>query len=356
MSARQSPSNEHQSRNEHSPKYDLLDPDSPIISNDDEMIHSKVFVGGLAPTVTHEMLLNYCQNYGAVLDAVVMMDKFTQRSRGFGFITYASPESVDRLMADREVEHVVDGKRVQFKRAVPVSFAYNPEKIFVGGLPGTCDSEKLTSYFTKYGSIIDAQVMYDKSTGRSRGFGYVNYENNGAVEQVLKDFHDHYIDGKWVEVKRCLPNDSRKNRLMQPVNPLLKPVGPGSLMAFPQNYTNPAPFYGMPPFMAYPPYMPYYPSSPYYNMNGLYDPYAPSAMLSAPQIDPYAMYYGNMIAMGKGRANPPRQRSHLGGSFQPTITSPSLSSRVDHAGEQPPTTGEGILDVAAIFSQLNGPN
>jgi len=48
----------------------------------------KIFVGGLAPSVTEEEFKKYFSNFGTVTDAVVMIDRKTSRSRGFGFITF----------------------------------------------------------------------------------------------------------------------------------------------------------------------------------------------------------------------------------------------------------------------------
>lgn len=48
----------------------------------------KIFVGGLAPTVTEQDFRRYFQEFGRTTDAVVMMDRDTQRSRGFGFVTF----------------------------------------------------------------------------------------------------------------------------------------------------------------------------------------------------------------------------------------------------------------------------
>merc|ERR1719235_521017 len=49
--------------------------------------------------------------------------------------------------------------------------------------------------------------MKDRDTNRSRGFGFVQYDTNEAVDEVMKDFEAHKIDGKWVEVKRATPQD-----------------------------------------------------------------------------------------------------------------------------------------------------
>lgn len=52
------------------------------------MESKKIFVGGLAPTVTEQAFRAYFEKFGRLVDAVVMMDRNTQRSRGFGFVTF----------------------------------------------------------------------------------------------------------------------------------------------------------------------------------------------------------------------------------------------------------------------------
>ncbi|MCI12576.1 heterogeneous nuclear ribonucleoprotein 1-like, partial [Trifolium medium] len=81
------------------------------------------------------------------------------------------------------------------------------KKIFVGGLPPTLAEEKFRQYFEAYGLVTDVVVMYDQNTGRPRGFGFITFDTEEAVDRVLhKTFHD--LNGKQVEVKRALPKDA----------------------------------------------------------------------------------------------------------------------------------------------------
>lgn len=81
------------------------------------------------------------------------------------------------------------------------------KKIFVGGLPPTLTEEKFRQYFESYGHVTDVVVMYDQNTGRPRGFGFISFDTEDAVDRVLhKSFHD--LNGKQVEVKRALPKDA----------------------------------------------------------------------------------------------------------------------------------------------------
>ena len=51
------------------------------------------------------------------------------------------------------------------------------------------DLEDLLKYFSKYGEITDCVVMYDKVTGRSRGFGFVTFKNPESVDEALREKH-----------------------------------------------------------------------------------------------------------------------------------------------------------------------
>ncbi|EKX50144.1 hypothetical protein GUITHDRAFT_67277, partial [Guillardia theta CCMP2712] len=91
----------------------------PGISADDSLQTSKVFVGGIASTVTTQDLYEYFGKYGEVEDVQVMVDPQTHRSRGFAFVTFKHAETVQDVMNYQE--HELHNKRVEIKLAVPKS-------------------------------------------------------------------------------------------------------------------------------------------------------------------------------------------------------------------------------------------
>jgi hypothetical protein len=78
----------------------------------------KIFVGGLPPGVTDDVLRQHFEQCGEVEDAVVMMDHHSKRSRGFGFVTFTQVSSVEHVM-HTDSRPVIFGKAVEVKRAVP---------------------------------------------------------------------------------------------------------------------------------------------------------------------------------------------------------------------------------------------
>ncbi|XP_021717783.1 RNA-binding protein 38 isoform X2 [Chenopodium quinoa] len=71
--------------------------------------YTKVFVGGLAWETQSETMRRYFEHFGEILEAVVITDKNTGRSKGYGFVTFRDPESARRACADPTP--IIDGRR-----------------------------------------------------------------------------------------------------------------------------------------------------------------------------------------------------------------------------------------------------
>ncbi|GFO35769.1 heterogeneous nuclear ribonucleoprotein 27c [Plakobranchus ocellatus] len=179
------------------------------------MEKGKIFVGGLSWDTDKDTLQNYFATYGEVTDCVVMKNPQTGKSRGFGFVTFRDASVVDVVLAGHR--HTIDGRNVDCK-ACTIRGANRPQgggrggpgytgrttKIFVGGLPNDATDESLKSVFNKFGSVTDVVIMYDQEKSRPRGFGFLTFDNEAAVEAAVEE---HFVDfgGKKVECKRAEP-------------------------------------------------------------------------------------------------------------------------------------------------------
>ena len=74
------------------------------------------------------------------------------------------------------------------------------KKIFVGGLAWATDEPSLRGAFDKYGAIVEAKVVRDRETNRSRGFGFVTFETTDAAKQAVDAMNNQQLDGRVIRV------------------------------------------------------------------------------------------------------------------------------------------------------------
>eukprot|EP01128_Nolandella_sp_AFSM9_P010223 TRINITY_DN7036_c0_g1_i1.p1 TRINITY_DN7036_c0_g1~~TRINITY_DN7036_c0_g1_i1.p1 ORF type:complete len:502 (+),score=134.97 TRINITY_DN7036_c0_g1_i1:53-1507(+) len=181
----------------------------------------KIFVGGLSWMSTEESLTAYFKSLNEAVDRVVIMrEKVTGRSRGFGFVIASSVEAMERIVSR---PHVVDGKKIEAKKAIPKAEMNNPaKKVFVGGVALGVDDEQFRVYFSLFGAVAESQIIRDRLTTRSRGFGFVTFVNEDSVDKVLQQ--RHLIQGKEVEVKMAEPRKAQP-LVRHVIQPVLVPAG-----------------------------------------------------------------------------------------------------------------------------------
>lgn len=80
----------------------------------------------------------------------------------------------------------------------------NNNKIYVGNLPWSIDSDQLKQAFGEFGNIVDAVVVTDRQTGRSRGFGFVEFDSDDAAQKAIDS-----MNGKELEGRKLVVNISR---------------------------------------------------------------------------------------------------------------------------------------------------
>lgn len=170
----------------------------------------KVFIGSLSYTTTDDSLRDYFAKFGELVDCVIMKESKTNKSRGFGFVTYAKSPMVDEMMKHRP--HRLDGRELETKRATPREDAGKPgaetstKKLFVGAIKEAITEDHLRDYFTKYGKIEECVIMKDKETNKSRGFAFVTFDDYDPVDKiVLEKFHN--VNGQSIAVKKALPKE-----------------------------------------------------------------------------------------------------------------------------------------------------
>jgi len=84
--------------------------------------------------------------------------------------------------------------------------------IFVAKLNYDTQSEDLREVFSEFGEVTSANVIMDKMTGRSRGFGFVEMADEDQGREAIRELNDTELDGRTIVVKKAEPRKERSNR------------------------------------------------------------------------------------------------------------------------------------------------
>lgn len=102
----------------------------------------------------------------------------------------------------------------------------------IGGLHYDTRDSDFRGYFEKFGKVQSAEVMFNRETHKSRGFGFIIFEQENSVDAVC-DVREHVIDTKVVEVKRAIPRSRFPGQAN--TSPSATPVNPNSKVNAPMN-------------------------------------------------------------------------------------------------------------------------
>ncbi|OAY43007.1 RNA-binding protein CP33, chloroplastic [Manihot esculenta] len=180
----------------------------PTASNEE----GKIYVGNLPYSMTSSQLTEVFQEAGSVMNVEIVYDRVTDRSRGFGFVTMASGEEA------KEAIRMFNGSqiggrtvRVNFPevpkggekeamapriRSTYKGFIDSPHKIYAGNLGWGLTSQGLRDAFANQPGLLSAKVIYERNTGRSRGFGFVSFESAENAEAALTAMNGVEVEGR----------------------------------------------------------------------------------------------------------------------------------------------------------------
>jgi len=82
-------------------------------------------------------------------------------------------------------------------------------KLYVGNLPFASTAQDLEALFGQVGTVSVVEIIFDKFTGRSRGFAFVTMANGEEAQQCVEKFHGHEIEGRALAVNIARPREER---------------------------------------------------------------------------------------------------------------------------------------------------
>ncbi|KAM6248701.1 polyadenylate-binding protein 1-like isoform 1-T1 [Porphyrio hochstetteri] len=176
-----------------------------------------VFIKNLDDSIDNKALYDTFSAFGNILSCKVVCDE--NGSRGYGFVHFETHEAATRaietmngmLLNDRKV-FVGHFKSRKEREAEFGAKATEFTNVYIKNFGDDMDDDRLREIFSKFGKTLSVKVMMD-STGRSKGFGFVNFEKHEEAQKAVADMNGKEINGRVVYVGRAQKRLERQSEL-----------------------------------------------------------------------------------------------------------------------------------------------
>ncbi|MEQ2268559.1 RNA-binding motif, single-stranded-interacting protein 1 [Xenotaenia resolanae] len=155
---------------------------------------TNLYIRGLSPSTTDHDLVKLCQPYGKIVSTKAILDKTTNKCKGYGFVDFDSPAAAQKAVAALKTS----GVQVQMAKQQE----QDPTNLYISNLPLSMDEQELENMLKHFGQIISTRILRDPS-GVSRGVGFARMESTEKCEAVISHFN-----GKFIKTPACAPGPS----------------------------------------------------------------------------------------------------------------------------------------------------
>uniref|UniRef100_A0A672KFZ3 Embryonic polyadenylate-binding protein-like n=1 Tax=Sinocyclocheilus grahami TaxID=75366 RepID=A0A672KFZ3_SINGR len=176
-----------------------------------------IFIKNMDESIDNKALYDTFSAFGNILSCKVVCDE--NGSKGYGFVHFETQEAANRaietmngmLLNDRKV-FVGHFKSRKEREAEFGAKAMEFTNVYIKNFGEDIDREKLKSIFSEFGKTLSVCVMTDER-GRSRGFGFVNFENHGDARRAVTEMNGKELNGRVLYVGRAQKRLERQGEL-----------------------------------------------------------------------------------------------------------------------------------------------
>jgi polyadenylate-binding protein len=176
-----------------------------------------IFIKNLDGTIDNKALHDTFSAFGNILSCKVAMEDGV--SKGYGFVHYETHEAAENaikhvngmLLNDKKVfvgHHIPKKERQSKIDEIRANFT----NIYVKNIDAEVTDEQFQEMFGKFGAITSAVIQRDED-GKSKGFGFVNFEDHEAAKVAVEELHEKEVNGKALFVSRAQKKAEREDEL-----------------------------------------------------------------------------------------------------------------------------------------------
>uniref|UniRef100_A0AAY4C1L2 RRM domain-containing protein n=1 Tax=Denticeps clupeoides TaxID=299321 RepID=A0AAY4C1L2_9TELE len=150
----------------------------------EQLSKTNLYIRGLMPSTTDDDLVKLCRPYGKIVSTKAILDKTTNKCKGYGFVDFDSPAAAQKAVT------ALKGSGIQAQMAKQQE--QDPTNLYISNLPLSMDEPELENMLKPFGQVISTRILRD-SNGASRGVGFARMESTEKCDAVISNFNGKFI-------------------------------------------------------------------------------------------------------------------------------------------------------------------
>ncbi|XP_023174245.1 protein alan shepard isoform X11 [Drosophila hydei] len=152
----------------------------------EQLSKTNLYIRGLQQGTTDKDLINMCAQYGTIISTKAILDKTTNKCKGYGFVDFEQPAYAEGAVKG------LQAKGVQAQMAKQQE--QDPTNLYIANLPPHFKETDLEATLAKYGQVVSTRILRDQQMN-SKGVGFARMESREKCEQIIQIFNGTTIPG-----------------------------------------------------------------------------------------------------------------------------------------------------------------
>ncbi|KAJ8951583.1 hypothetical protein NQ318_020460 [Aromia moschata] len=167
-------------------------------SGSEQLSKTNLYIRGLNPGTTDKDLVTMCQQFGTIISTKAILDKNTNKCKGYGFVDFESPTAAEgavKALTAKNIQAQMAKVGIWYhQRRQTTQQEQDPTNLYIANLPPMFKESDLDSMLSKYGQVISTRILRD-SAGISKGVGFARMESKEKCEHIIQVFNGKILPG-----------------------------------------------------------------------------------------------------------------------------------------------------------------
>ncbi|XP_041769116.1 protein alan shepard isoform X3 [Anopheles merus] len=157
----------------------------------EQLSKTNLYIRGLQQGTTDKDLVNMCAQYGNIISTKAILDKTTNKCKGYGFVDFESPscaEGAVKGLQAKGIQAQMAKVGIWVLHRPAIQQEQDPTNLYIANLPLNYKETDVENLLSKYGQVISTRILRDQNA-QSKGVGFARMESRDKCEQIIQIFN-----------------------------------------------------------------------------------------------------------------------------------------------------------------------